>query len=61
MLEDRLAAIVGPAHIDVADTISDDVTHDEALDGDPVRVSEKPLRMPFHRPSRARRLSLTDN
>ena len=37
MFEDRLAAIVGPAHIDVADTISDDVTHDEALDGDPVR------------------------
>ena len=37
MIEDRLAAIVGHAHIDVADAISDDVTHDEALDGRPVR------------------------
>ena len=37
MFEDRLAAIVGNAHLDVGQAISDDATHDESLDGDPVR------------------------
>ena len=35
--EDQLTAIVGAAHVDVADAIRDDDTHDEALDGHPVR------------------------
>jgi len=37
MIEDRLAAIVGPSHIDVGERISDDAGHDEALGGVPVR------------------------
>jgi len=37
VFEDRLAAIVGNAHLDVGQAISDDATHDESLDGDPVR------------------------
>jgi glycolate oxidase len=37
VIEDRLAAIVGVANVDVGDRISDDATHDESLDGVPVR------------------------
>ncbi len=37
MIEDRLAAIVGPSHVDVGDRISDDDGHDEALGGVAVR------------------------
>ena len=37
MIEERLAAIVGPAHLDVGDRVSDDDAHDEALGEIPVR------------------------
>jgi glycolate oxidase len=37
MIEDLLATIVGVDHIDVGDQISEDATHDESLDGVPVR------------------------
>jgi glycolate oxidase len=36
MIEERLATIVGPSHLDVGVAISDDATHDEALGGVPV-------------------------
>ncbi len=37
MIEDLLATIVGVDHLDVADQIGEDATHDESLDGTPVR------------------------
>ncbi len=37
MIEDRLAAICGAEHVDVGDAIAEELTHDEALGGTPVR------------------------
>ena len=37
MIDERLAAIVGPAHLDLGHRVSDDAGHDEALGAVPVR------------------------